>query len=223
MKPMKKEYFKRVLLITNQTLAEEIFNSIVHGLGAGLATAGMVLLIVYSAMQGSPIKVISFTLWGAFSILAYTSSVLNHAFVHRKTKKVFRVFDSFSGYLVLIGTMIPIALIGLQHPYNWVIFSLFTLYGALGITIKSTLPQKEQIYSLLLNIVIIITFGIFIKLFLTMLPKPLINYFIVSLGFYLVGLVYNLMAGIKFNHAIYHLMLVFASVLHFFAFIRFLL
>jgi hemolysin III len=191
--------------------------------GAMLAITAMVLLLVYSSLKGDVYKVVSFSIWGSFTILAYLFSILNHAFTHRKAKKVFRVFDSLSGYLVLVGTMIPITLIGLESPYNWIIFGIFTFLGSTGIVIKSVLPPKEQLYTLLLNILIIITIGIFSKLFLDMLPRQFIYCFIASLAFYLVGLVYNVMAGIKFNHAIYHMMLVFAGVLHYFAFIRYLL
>ncbi len=223
MKSKNNEYFDRVLLITNQKLSEEIFSSIISGAGAVLTVTAMVLLIVYSALKGDVNKVVSFSLWGSFIFMAYIFSVLNHALTNRKAKKVFRVFDSFSGYLALIGTIIPIALIGLPSPYNWIIFSVFVFYGTIGIVFKTALPKNVQLYSLILNALIIITFGIFAKLFYQELPVQLIHYFILSFAFCLVGLVYRIMAGIRFNHSIFHLMILLANLFHYFAFMRYLL
>ncbi len=223
MKSKNKEYFDRVLLITNQKLSEEIFSSIVSGTGAILTVTAMVLLIVYSALKGDANRVVAFSLWGSFLFLAHMFSVLNHALTHRKAKKVFRIFDSFSGYLVLIGTIIPLTLIGFSSTYKWVVAGIFIAYGSLGIVLKTTLPKKEQLYTVVLNTLIVITFGIFAKLFYRELPIQVIHYFLLSIAFCLVGLVYRVMAGIKFNHGIYHLMLIFANLFHYFAFMRYML
>ena len=41
------------------TLGEEIANSITHGLGALMALAGAVFLIVFAALTGDPWKIVS--------------------------------------------------------------------------------------------------------------------------------------------------------------------
>ena len=56
------------------TIGEEISNSISHGIGAGLAVAGAVVLIVQAV--GDVWKVVSASIYGASMILLFTMSCL---------------------------------------------------------------------------------------------------------------------------------------------------
>ena len=58
------------------TLGEEIFNSVTHGVGAGLSIAGTVVLIVFSAIYGNAWAVVSSAIYGASLIILYTMSTL---------------------------------------------------------------------------------------------------------------------------------------------------
>ena len=64
----------------NPTLGEEIANAITHGLGALMAIAGLVLLIVFAAIKRTAVHVLSFTIFGVTAILLYLSSTLYHSF-----------------------------------------------------------------------------------------------------------------------------------------------
>jgi hemolysin III len=50
---------------------EEIANAVTHGIGALLGIAGMVLLIVFSALDGSAWHVTSFAIFGATLTVLY--------------------------------------------------------------------------------------------------------------------------------------------------------
>ncbi|PTY84048.1 hemolysin III family protein, partial [Heyndrickxia sporothermodurans] len=43
---------------------EELANSITHGIGALLSVAGLVLLIIFSSLNGNAWHIISFTIYG---------------------------------------------------------------------------------------------------------------------------------------------------------------
>lgn len=62
------------------TRGEEIANAITHGIGAILSVAALTLLIVFAALYGEPIHVVSFTIYGISMLLLYTSSTLVHSF-----------------------------------------------------------------------------------------------------------------------------------------------
>ena len=68
------------------TLGEEITNSITHGVGAGMAIAGMVVLLVQS---NDVWQVVSSAIYGASMIFLFLMSCLYHALTNPTAKKVF--------------------------------------------------------------------------------------------------------------------------------------
>ena len=52
----------------------ERFNSISHLVGAALALAGLVVLVVFASMKGDAWKIVSFSLYGASLFVLYTLS-----------------------------------------------------------------------------------------------------------------------------------------------------
>ncbi|MEA3451339.1 MAG: hemolysin III family protein, partial [Bacteroidota bacterium] len=60
------------------TFGEELANAISHVSGAALSVAGLVLLVVYAAQNGSGIHIVSATIFGASMVLMYTFSGLMH-------------------------------------------------------------------------------------------------------------------------------------------------
>lgn len=63
-----------VTKFNRQSLGEEIANSISHGLGALLAVGGTPVLIVWAALHGDALSVVSASLYGASLILLYLFS-----------------------------------------------------------------------------------------------------------------------------------------------------
>ena len=92
------------------TLGEEIFNSVSHGAGALLAIAGCVVLIVFSAIYGGAWEVVSASIYGATLIILYTMSTLYHALTNPKAKRVFRILDHNTIFLLIAGTYTPYTL-----------------------------------------------------------------------------------------------------------------
>ena len=62
------------------TLTEEIFHSITHGIGAALAVAGLVVLVVLAAQEGDEWRIVSFSIYGGSLTLLYLASTLYHSF-----------------------------------------------------------------------------------------------------------------------------------------------
>ena len=71
------------------TLGEEIFNSVSHGIGAGLSIAGTVVLIVTAAIHTNAWGVVSSCIYGASLIILYTMSTLYHSFTNENVKAFF--------------------------------------------------------------------------------------------------------------------------------------
>ena len=108
----------------DQSLGEEIANSIIHGIGTGLSIAGLVLLIVFASSHGDVRRIVSFSIFGTTLILLYLSSTLYHSFTGPKIKYFFRIMDHVSIYLLIAGTYTPIVLVGIRGTWGWTLFGI---------------------------------------------------------------------------------------------------
>ncbi len=124
---------RRQIRIPDYTLGEELFNSISHGIGAGLSIAALVLMVVRA--QGA-LAITSVSLFGSAMILLYTISCIYHALSPRlKGKAVLRVIDHCNVFLLVYGTYIPASLLGVGGTAGWVLFGLVGAVTVIGIVL----------------------------------------------------------------------------------------
>lgn len=110
------------------SLGEELVNSISHGIGALFSIAGLVIGIIFSVLYNDTSCVVSVAIYGATLVLLYTDSTIYHALRPNSGKKVFRVIDHCSIFLLIAGTYTPYTLVVLKGPLGW---TLLELYGLL--------------------------------------------------------------------------------------------
>jgi hemolysin III len=118
-----------------QTPGEEIANSVIHGLGAAAAIAGLVLLLV-KACDGW--ETVSYAIYGTSMILLFLASTLYHGLTHEGAKRVFRVLDHAAIYLLIAGTYTPFCLVALRGTWGWTLFVLEWSLAAIGITLYAS-------------------------------------------------------------------------------------
>lgn len=116
---------------------EETANAITHGVGTLLSILGAVLLIQRGMQMNSPMAVICAALYGGSLILLYSASCLYHALTAPVAKKVFRVLDHSTIFLLILGTYIPISLVMIGGTYGWVLFGANTAIAVFGITLTA--------------------------------------------------------------------------------------
>jgi hemolysin III len=123
-----------------QTPGEEIANAVLHGTGAGLAIAGLVLLILQAGAQGPDraLRIGASLIYASSTIVMFLASTLYHALQHDGAKRVFRVLDHGAIYLLIAGTYTPFSLICLQGTLGWVYFGLEWALAATGISLYAT-------------------------------------------------------------------------------------
>lgn len=115
----------------------EKLNSISHLVGAVLALVGLGALLTVSIQSGDVWIIVSFTIFGVTMVLLYTMSTLYHSFHPPKLKRLFRLFDHISIYLLIAGTYTPYMLVSLRHGSGPLM--LATVWGLAGIGILSEL------------------------------------------------------------------------------------
>ncbi|MDE7010222.1 MAG: hemolysin III family protein [Oscillospiraceae bacterium] len=120
-----------------QTAGEELANTLSHGLGALLALAGAIPLVVQAAMSGSAKRVFSLAAYGISLVVLYTASTVYHAVKRPSLKAVLRVMDHCSIFLLILGTYIPMSLLVVGGRTGWLLFLTNTTLAVIGITLNA--------------------------------------------------------------------------------------
>ncbi|WP_027340321.1 PAQR family membrane homeostasis protein TrhA [Halonatronum saccharophilum] len=202
--------------IEDFTTGEEIANAILHGVGLGLATAALVILVIYASMFGDVWHKVSFSIYGATLVILYLSSTLYHSFPKGRAKKVFQIFDHAAIYLLIAGTYTPLTLIALRGPLGWTIFGIVWFIAIVGIVFKAIWIEKFQILSTLLYILMgwLIIFAI--KPLFAAIPRASLIFLVIGGLFYTLGTIFYAWPMMKYHHAIWHIFVLGGSIFHFF-------
>lgn len=206
------------------TVGEEIFNSVTHGIGAIFSIVALCLMVTFSALNGgTAIDIISFSIYGASLIILYTMSTLYHAITNEKAKKVLRIIDHSSVYLLIAGSYTPFALSILknQDEKRIIILIFVWLLAIIGTVLYSIFKQKVKIF----NIVSYIIMGWAVSLLLSELNNVFTTlnikcclYLLIAGGItYTAGIIFYAIKKVKYFHSIWHLFVLSGSILHFIA------
>ncbi|EGT3615107.1 hemolysin D [Clostridium perfringens] len=200
------------------TTGEEIANAITHGIGAVLAVIGAVLLIVFSSLSGDVYKIISFTIFGITLILLYLGSTLYHSIPNKKAKRVLRIIDHSSIYLLIAGTYTPYVLVCLRdNKKAMAIFIMIWVLTILGILFKAFFINKFEKFSTLLYIFMGWAIIFVVKDVWKAVPHMAILWLVIGGLFYTLGCIFFVLDRMPYNHAIWHLFVIGGSVSHFFS------
>ncbi|MFN6088408.1 MAG: PAQR family membrane homeostasis protein TrhA [Cyclobacteriaceae bacterium] len=203
----------------NRTVStgEEIANAITHGIGALLAVAALVVLIVMAAIHGSVWHIVSFSIFGATLVLLYFASTLYHSLTHAKAKSVFHKFDHISIYLLIAGTYTPFCLTALRGWIGWTVLGVVWSCAILGAVLKAISVGKR----IKLSTVLYILMGWVILVAIQPLYKamPFNGFlFLIAGGIsYTIGTIFFIRNQVKYNHSVWHVFVLGGSVSHFFS------
>jgi hemolysin III len=196
---------------------EEIANSVTHGIGVIVSIAGLVLLIVFSALYGNAWHVVSSSIYGASLLILYLSSTLYHSLQGQRAKSFFRILDHSSIFILIAGTYTPFTLVSLRGPWGWTIFGLIWGLTLAGIFFKVFFINRFSVLSTVIYVLMGWMIVIAIKPVIEAVP-PGGLILLVSGGLcYTIGLIFYAWKNLKYGHMIWHLFVIGGSVLHYFA------
>jgi hemolysin III len=199
----------------------EKFNALTHLVGAVLALAGAVVLVVLAALGGDPWKVVSVSIYGVTLVLMYTFSVLYHS-LRGRAKNVLRELDHQSIYLLIAGSYTPFCLVSLRGAWGWSLLGVVWGLAALG-GLQELRPKNG---ARILSVVIYVLMGWVALVALVPLLKALgtggFGWVAVGGLFYTIGIVfYALDSRLAHAHGIWHLFVMAGSVTHYVAILRY--
>lgn len=211
------------IAIPTYSLSEELISSISHGVGALLGIAGLVLCIVRSAI--SPVdtawKVVSSCIFGFTVVLLYLMSCLYHALKVNRAKRVFRVLDHCTIFLLIAGTYTPYTLVSIRsvNPVlGWKVFGVIWAMAILGVVLNAVNLKRYAKVSVACYLIM----GWVIVLAYNTMTQVISHGGIVLLLWggvvYTVGaIIYGIGSRKKYFHSIFHFFCLAGTILHFFS------
>ena len=195
----------------------EKLNAWTHLVGAVLAAAGSIWLLVMAALDGSPQKIISVAIYGVTLVLLYTVSTVYHS-VRGRSKVIMQKCDHLSIYLLIAGSYTPFCLVTLHGPWGWTLFGIVWGMAVIGM-LQEIKPRSE---ARILSIVIYALMGwivlVAVKPLLAALGTAGFVWLAAGGVMYTVGIIFfALDHRLRHAHGIWHLFVIAGSLLHFVA------
>ncbi|WP_085829895.1 PAQR family membrane homeostasis protein TrhA [Collinsella vaginalis] len=211
--------------LPSYTVGEEIANSVTHGVGALLAIAALVLLIVKAVFDGAhPASLASAIVFGVTLILEYTASTLYHAIQVPAAKHVFRTIDHSCIYLLIAGSYTPFLLVTLGDAGGLPMLLLIWGLAVGGILFELIGRERQPRW---VTILIYLGMGWLVVFCLPQLIARLDLAALVLLAAgglcYTAGTAFYLMKCIRYMHSVWHLWVLAGSACQFLAVILFVI
>jgi len=200
------------------TLGEEIANSITHGIGAALSIAALILLIIVGFRHGTPADITGAMIFGISMIVLYLMSTMCHAFAFSEgtTRKVFRILDHSSIYLLIAGTYTPFCLSLIGGTKGLIILGIQWGLAILGIIFRAVYYDKHTAFHVAIYLAMGWMVAFFIKTISASVP-PLGLWFLIAGGIsYTVGVLFYAIRMFKYHHMVWHFCVLAGTACHFF-------
>ena len=215
---------KEKINIPKYSLGEEIMSAITHGIGALLSIVALILCVVFSAHSGNTVAVISSIIYGVTLIILYTMSTLYHSLAINNAKRVFRIIDHCSIFLLIAGTYTPFTLVAFKQPLGYILFGIVWAIAILGIVLNSINLKKYKVISLIsyiaLGWIVIFAYNPLVEV----VPWSGVLLLIAGGVVYTIGaIIYGLGKKVKYFHSIFHIFVLIASILHFLSILLYVL
>ena len=199
-------------------IKSERFNSISHLVGAVLALAGAVVLVVVASRGGDTRRIVSFSIYGATLFLLYLISTLYHGLPTGRAKHVFRVLDHQAIYLLIAGSYTPFTLVTLDGIVGWWLFGAIWGMAVLGLVLDALPRRGARVLPFIIYFVMGWLIVLAINPLLAALPRTGFIWLLTGGILYSSGIVFfALDRRYPWMHGVWHLFVLAGSISHYVA------
>jgi len=204
------------------TIGEEIANSILHGIGALGATAGLILLRLKTTgflggQRASNLDIAAVLLFTASMIGMFLISTLYHGIQHQGAKRILRRLDHSVIFVFIAGTYTPFCLTGLQGAWGWSLFAVEWSLAILGITLNildfKALKKIEVAAYIMMGWAIVVGFVPLLR----SIPIQSIILLLAGGTAYTIGTIWYRMKSVRLTHVVWHVFVIIGTVCHWFS------
>ena len=215
------------IIIPKYSLSEELMSSISHGIGAIFSLVILITCVYVSLKHNNMYALAGSIIYGLTSFLLYIVSTLYHALKPNRAKKVFRIIDHCSIYLLIAGTYAPYCLVTLRDVspvVGWLVLIAVWVCAVIGITFTAinmnTFKKMGMALYLIMGWVCIFSF----KTLVDGISTTGLIYMIIGGVAYTVGaILYAIGKKVKYMHSIFHFFVLAASIMFYISIIKYVL
>jgi hemolysin III len=201
--------------------SEELANALSHLTAAILAAAGLVLMVVFSALNGNAWHVVSVAIFGFSMLVLYTSSTINHWLKPGRGKEFFFNFDQVAIFLLIAGTYTPLTLVSIRSGLGWTIFGIEWGLAIIGISIRLFKPTafESGVNYLFISLYAIMGWMLLIGIgTIARAISPMgLAWIFIGGACYTLGILFYRKKQFPYHHLVWHLFVMAGSISHFFA------
>lgn len=199
------------------TKGEEIFNAVSHIVGGAFGLVALIVGLVFAYPNGLHMAAVS--IFALSVILLYTMSALYHFLPRGTGKKVFRIFDHCTIFLLIAGTYTPYCVIALGlSPLGIAILAAEWTLAVLGITGNAIAMNNKVIKGFSMAFYCVMGWLILIAFGELMQNLTITEFLLLLFGglAYTLGIVfYAFGKRVKYFHSVWHLFDVAGTALQF--------
>ncbi|HXY34170.1 MAG TPA: hemolysin III family protein [Planctomycetaceae bacterium] len=196
-------------------LSEETANQLTHGLGLLLSVVGAAVLVNSARTHSDPLQFVGCCVYAASLVALYAASTLSHTFRTARMRHFFRMLDQVCIFLLITGTFTPFALSYFRHGWLWGL--TLTMWGltCVGIFFKVCFRRGRNVsigaYMLLAWIPIVAMHEI-----VHVMPVGALALIILGGALYTLGTLFLVLdEKYAYFHAVWHVLVISASVCHY--------
>ena len=202
---------------TPRLSAEELANSVTHGVGLILSIAGFATLVSLAVMRGSAWRIVSCAIYGSTLLCLYAASTCYHGTRSRRLKRILKVCDHSAIYLLIAGTYTPFLLVNLRGGWGWSLFAVVWGLAMAGILFKVWFVEHAPVLSTAVYLLMGWLSLVALKPMLIKVPASGLLWLLAGGVLYTAGVVFYAWKRVPFNHAIWHGFVLAGSTCHYFA------
>lgn len=221
MKKKMKESMKNVFPLS---FGEEVGNAISHGVMAILLLFALPYYAIRAYLQAGALHATGISIYIICLIFMFLTSCLYHSMTHDTMHKlVFRKLDHIMILFAIAGTYTPVCLSLMNNWVGYTVLAIEWLMVIAGILLKSISNTNHKV----LSMTIYMTMGwMAISILPVLIQKCSLPFFLLILAggiLYTIGTYFYGHPQKKFNHFIWHIFIILASICHLIAILYFMI
>ena len=202
--------------ISQQSVGEEIANSLSHGVGF-LAILAVTPLLVLGAIPHGAASIVGVSIFATTMAVLYLASTLYHAFPHSRAKRVFRVIDHGAIFLLIAGTYTPFTLGILRGAWGWALFGTVWGLALAGILFKVVGGLRYPIASTVIYVAMGWLVVVAVQPLWQRMPQAGLMWLVAGGVAYTGGVAFYALKRVRYSHFLWHLCVLTGTTCHFFA------
>ena len=194
---------------------EKKLNYQTHGIGFLLSLTGTFFLVNKSLINFSDEKLFSSIIYGFSLIFMFGSSTIYHYLIDTKYSNVLQKLDHVSIYFLIAGSYTPPIIINLNTQVGENILLIIWFMAIIGTLHKVFFFNSYKNFSLVFYLVMGWLIVIEFKNILIYFSEYQVNLMVLGGLLYTIGAFFYSFNNLKYNHVIWHILVLLASASHF--------